>query len=344
MKNINKKKMEEIIIAGALGDAFGYNVEFKKLDQIIYLYGKEGIKLEHVYKWIVSDDTQMTLFCLEQLINYLQKNNIKIESTILEKINNEEIIEHIYNGYKNWLLTQNNNQPTIYNYFSDFKNKQNELLNYKSLYKNQAPGMTCLAALGSGRCGNMLNPINHSKGCGGIMRVAPIAFLPIALEQIFELGSQQAAITHGHPEGYLSAGFCAVILKQLASGYSFEQSYNSAKDILKKYINNTDILYYLNKVEHSFKKKFETPDDMNEIIGEGWVAEETLGIALYSFYHANNFEECLYISTNHNGDSDSTASVACQFYAAQYGLPEQYRSIEFDINDALQHIFRKMNQ
>ena len=51
-----------------------------------------------------------------------------------------------------------------------------EFSQQKLLKKRRAPGNTYLSALGSRRCGSIINKINNSKGCGGIMRVAKIAF------------------------------------------------------------------------------------------------------------------------------------------------------------------------
>lgn len=58
------------LLGGAVGDAFGYCVEFLRLPQIKAKFGPEGIK-EPEYtneKFIISDDTQTTLFTLEGLL------------------------------------------------------------------------------------------------------------------------------------------------------------------------------------------------------------------------------------------------------------------------------------
>ena len=45
-------------------------------------------------------------------------------------------------------------------------------------------------------------------------------------------------------------------------------------------------------------------------LGEGWVAEETWAIALYSaIRHIDSVEDAIIASVNHDGDSDSTGSV-----------------------------------
>ena len=51
-------------------------------------------------------------------------------------------------------------------------------------------------------------------------------------------------------------------------------------------------------------------------LGEGWVGEEALAIGVYAALRASSFEEALIIAANHDGDSDTTASIAGQIYGA----------------------------
>ena len=74
------------------------------------------------------------------------------------------------------------------------------------------PGNTCLSALRGEEMGELQRPLNNSKGCGGVMRVAPVGLVADDDEQAFNLGCGAAAITHGHPSGYYSAGCFAAII------------------------------------------------------------------------------------------------------------------------------------
>ena len=58
------------------------------------------------------------------------------------------------------------------------------------------------------------------------------------------------------------------------------------------------------------------------MLGEGWVGEEALAIALYAALRGRSFPEVLAIAANHDGDSDSTASIAGQLYGAWKGISE----------------------
>ena len=76
-------------------------------------------------------------------------------------------------------------------------------------------------------------------------------------------------------------------------------------------------------VEKALKLSKENLEDFEaiHILGEGWVAEETLAIAVYcSLKYSNNFEKGILASVNHNGDSDSTGSITGNILGAYLGI------------------------
>ena len=55
-------------------------------------------------------------------------------------------------------------------------------------------------------------------------------------------------------------------------------------------------------------------------LGEGWVGEEALAIALYScLKYPDDFSQALIVSVNHKGDSDSTGAIAGNILGAWIG-------------------------
>lgn len=64
------------------------------------------------------------------------------------------------------------------------------------------------------------------------------------------------------------------------------------------------------------------------MLGQGWVAEETLAIAVYyALKYSNDFEKGVLTAVNHSGDSDSTGSVTGQILGAYLGfeeIPQKY--------------------
>lgn len=64
-------------------------------------------------------------------------------------------------------------------------------------------------------------------------------------------------------------------------------------------------------------------------LGGGWVAEETLAIALFSVIrHIDDFKACMICAVNHGGDSDSTGAVAGNLIGAILGyeaIPDYFK-------------------
>ena len=54
--------------------------------------------------------------------------------------------------------------------------------------------------------------------------------------------------------------------------------------------------------------------------GRGWVGDEALAVGLHAAAKASSFSEAIEVASNHDGDSDSTASIAGQLYGAKHGL------------------------
>jgi ADP-ribosyl-[dinitrogen reductase] hydrolase len=301
------REIKEIIQAGAIGDAFGYQVEFQSMQQIQILYGEKGIKYHASSEKDASDDTQMTLFLWDAVKTYIKENNT---------FSLEDFTKDAHKAFKNWYETQINRYSALSN---------NEgLMGFKELYKRQAPGNTCMSALHNNTNRSVKFKINDSKGCGSVMRVAPLLVLKehykLTSEELFDVSAHQAAITHGNDEGMSATAFFTVLLDDLANGQSFNDAYTHSLKVTKKQKPNG----FINYIEDVYKKSLEpvllTGNDLEEIIGGGWIADEAVGVALYCAMKTNSFAQCLELSTNHSGDSDSTASMAAQLYAAKNGL------------------------
>jgi len=64
-----------------------------------------------------------------------------------------------------------------------------------------------------------------------------------------------------------------------------------------------------------------------EALGEGWVGEEALSIAVFCSLRAASFEEGIINAVNITGDSDSTGSIAGNILGARFGtqaIPPQW--------------------
>lgn len=311
-------KIRGSLVAGGIGDALGYPVEFRQYRDIEEHFGKNGIKdyvLSRSDKTaVISDDTQMTLFTANGLLNCFTRN--KIEGT------NDTPERDIYKCYLDWLAGQNGRRK---------KNNVSWLYDVKKLRVPRAPGITCLTSLESGTMGSVANPINQSKGCGGIMRVAPIGLFydkNTPIEDIMKIAAETAAITHGHSLGYIpSAAFAQIVHRIVYGGCPMG---NTLEDIVresnyiveKMYRGDRNLRYYLDLMDKAVAfSKNDRPDVENiEEIGGGWVAEDALAVSVYcSLKYRNDFDKAIISSVNHSGDSDSTGAITGNIVGALVG-------------------------
>lgn len=203
----------------------------------------------------------------------------------------------------------------------------------------RAPGTTCLNACEALLNGNVVS--NHSKGCGGIMRVAPMALpcagyksrgeSPYSIPMMDVAGAEVARVTHKHPLGFLPAALLTHLLYRLVPMCA-EDVCREIEDIARETIDSLDAIYegefeqdkqYLARItRHAIDFARNGRPDAENIcrLGEGWVGEEAWAVALYcAIRHIDNPEEALIVSVNHDGDSDSTGSICGNIMGAVYG-------------------------
>lgn len=337
MKNLSK--FRGCLIGGAAGDALGYAVEFQSLDGIRRKFGEKGIqRYEKINgKAIISDDTQMTLFTANGILLGITRGKMRGIMGPLET--------YIYYSYLDWLYTQTSKSIEEYQY--------TWLRNVKRLHARRSPGATCLDALMSGMLGTIDDPINNSKGCGGVMRVAPVGLYLCDHRNenyVTELGAKVAAITHGHPLGFIpAAALVNIIYNCFSERFSsleklIKHSIEFTSDMFSKFDETKAFVNLMNKVIELSKSKNE---DIKNILtlGEGWVADETLAIAVYcSLKYQNDFKKAVTASVNHGGDSDSTGAVTGNILGAWLGIEKipQYFIDDLELIDVIEEIAKDL--
>ncbi|MCL6580820.1 MAG: ADP-ribosylglycohydrolase family protein [Firmicutes bacterium] len=291
------------LLGTAVGDALGAPTESLRWPDIVHIYGPEGVHELEPWRGFAAgsftDDTQMTLATARGLL-------AAAESVLAG--DHEEAASAVYEEYLDWLRLQ------------------------ADPFHRRGPGNTCLTALLSGRMGTPAHPLNLSKGCGGVMRVAPVGLaLPGRPDEAFALGVATAAITHGHPCGYNSAGCAAAIVARLLVGQRLDEAVevelerpaldDETRDICRKAVE-------LARAGAGPDRVLARSEGLNggcvgagrpdwAPLGEGWVGEEALAIALYcALAFAGEpggpeaaFEAAVRAAANHSGDTDSTAAV-----------------------------------
>lgn len=173
------------------------------------------------------------------------------------------------------------------------------------LWVCRAPGNTCLSSLAaSTHFGHLAR--NNSKGCGTIMRVAPISLM-FPRDQVRAMAIETSALTHGHLTGQLAAAAWAEMLADVTAGADLEES---ATRTAETYARLTGGEETARAIQAALRAPRDGTGETVESLGGGWIAEEALSIALYACLAGGSFEEALLIAGTHGGDSDSTAAIA----------------------------------
>ncbi|WP_407364588.1 ADP-ribosylglycohydrolase family protein (plasmid) [Pseudomonas luteola] len=329
------ERFKGCLLGGAVGDALGAPVEFMSRHEILDRFGPDGItRYARAFGGLgrITDDTQMTLFTAEGLIRGWVRGCQRGITTYTG------VTAH---AYFRWLRTQGlSSTRTV-----DFDGETTGwLYSQLALHSQRAPGHTCLSALQE-----MQHPgepaQNNSKGCGGVMRVAPVGLFGWRLgqcaspEQTFELGTELAALTHGHPTGALTGGVLAVLILQLTNGATLTEALRMATAILRQRPHHEEILRALEQAQ-ALSASDTVPEQAITRLGEGWIAEEALAIAVYCALVARDFRHGVILAVNHDGDSDSTGAIAGNLLGTLHGvraIPQEWLS-PLELHDVIQEL------
>ena len=295
------------LLGGAVGDALGALVEFDSLAQIRRRYGPDGLTDFPPDAGHITDDTQMTLFTAEGLIRAHRRSEAR---------HFDYAVDELWAAYRRWLATQEEapagNGPEI---LGDGQRAAN-LVTEPVLQYRRGPGNTCLSALAGNEPGSVELPVNNSKGCGGVMRVAPVG---LVAPRPCGLGIASAALTHGHASGYLSAGAGAEIIARLRVGEGVRPATEAAIEAVSSWPGHDETVAALSRaLTLADQQPVPTPEAV-ATLGEGWVGEEALAIAVYCAVAGASFEAAVLAAANHSGDSDSTAAITGNLLGAAGG-------------------------
>jgi len=337
MGNIDKYR--GCLLGGAAGDALGYAIEFDREEAIAARYGSRGIRdyqLDERGLAPFSDDTQMTLYTANSLLCSLAALSAQASGgapalasptlpspAALATYAPAQMAQF----YVEWMYTQVSPYPLA--------EPKAWISSLPELFASRAPGVTCMNA-----CEAMANgakAVNNSKGCGGIMRMAPVGLINTCPSfsgvELQCLGAQLAELTHCHELGWMPAGVFAHIVSLLSrdEASSVREAATQALNTLPEAFPNA---HYLGQLQELLRYTLRLADsdipDLEAIhaLGEGWVAEEALAIGLLcSLRHEDDFAGAITSAVNHGGDSDSTGAIAGNIVGAHLGLagiPQRY--------------------
>ena len=283
-------RLHASLLGGAIGDSLGADIEFLSLAEIHRRF-PDGISELPPHMGLhgaITDDTQMTLFTVEGIIR------ARVRGVLKGICHPPSLIHH---ALLRWYRTQGSN-PKV-------ETDNVGLINDPRLRVCRAPGNTCLSSLAaSAHFGDLAR--NNSKGCGTIMRVAPVGLM-FPRDQVRAMAIETSALTHGHLTGQLAAAAWAEMLADVAAGADLEES---ATQTAETYARLTGGEETARAIQAALSAPRNRTGETVETLGGGWTAEEAMSIALYACLAGGSFEAALLIAATHGGDSDSTAAIA----------------------------------
>ena len=261
-----------------------------------------------------SDDTQMSLYTLDGLLEALEWANQGLSA-------DETAV--LWLAYLRWLKTQgvplDPAAPTPPLRWIDSQ---------RILHQRRDPAEACLAGLSGPDMGTRFRPVNpQAKGPGTVTRSAPFGLLPyVETDMVYRLSNDAAALTHGHPSARHSAAVFAALIHDLLDPAASLPA--AAAAALRRAADSgvPELAARMTAAVELARSGPVSPQELTEALGEGWAAEETLAIGVYAALATasagtpqEHFRAALALAVNHDGDSDSTGSVTGNILGTLYG-------------------------
>ncbi|MDR0875702.1 MAG: ADP-ribosylglycohydrolase family protein, partial [Clostridiales Family XIII bacterium] len=267
---INKDHFRGCLLGGATGDAKGYHV-------------REG------GKDLITDNTQLSIFTVDGMI---------WADTRVKRKGVYAYIPCLFYSYQKWYYTQTGGlADKDYGFILD-----GEVMQRDDLFARRGEGVTSLNALASSiknSYGTVATRINDLNRPGCVARVAPIGlYFAHDPDMAFRIACESAAITHGHTEAIMSAGYMAVLIACLAQGAPLSEAISDALACLDESDFDDTVTADLIRKAESLAKGKQQGRKAVESIGEGWTAPEATAIATFlALRHGKNFEEAIDAAT-----------------------------------------------
>ena len=335
LQEIKRSRYLGCLLGGAVGDALGFPIEFMKENTIWAKYGPKGIRTlaQAGHPARISDDTQMTLFAANAIVYTKRQGG--------------DLRENLWTAHREWLGTQGDTSR-----MDDPAHPKMWVYMDKRMHALRAPGNSCMSAIRySSHGGTVDEPVNNSKGCGTVMRAAPFG-LAVSAETsrgdgfiaVHKMAACDAALTHGHELAWASSSMLAQIIFYIVQ-YSPGRGYGLENVIPHVSFPGDETAH---KLLMRAVKLAQDPavSDLDGIhtLGEGWVAEEALAIAVFcAVRYQNDFAAAIRTAVNHKGDSDSTGAICGNILGAWLGKDAVERA--FDLNDLeLRDVIEQMGE
>lgn len=359
-----KDKITASFLLGACGDTLGAPIEgIFSLQKIIDKYGVDGLRdiisydnpfddHQHIEAGRVTDDTTMMMTVAAALVMARREASPKDDNFT------DIMRRYLWQGFLNWGQHQDDAQA--------ISSKIDQTIAWpdsvKPFWFHCGAGSGTIAALLQNEPSRVGHIIDYNctirgkevkspnQGCGGMMRVAPIAFLPdLPLAETFRLAAESAAPTNAHPDAYVAAGITALYIRFAAEGMGIQSAIDKALIVTDGYASHpsyrdgiTQCRTAIEAAQDAARDQtfdFATINSLPDKIGykNPFLAIPVLAQVTYACLACKDdpsrIKDTLVLAANHRGDSDSVAAIVGHILGARHGTV----AIPADYLSALQH-------
>lgn len=305
-RRIRFQRWARSLLAGAVGDAWGYQIEPLSMAAIRAAHGPAGMDLPRIGRLVVSDDTQLTLFILEGVLDVLRARQATPAG-----LDDTAVLDRLRIACLDWYTTQ---------FGIEAHRPIGDLAGMDVLRHLRTPDATFLTAFADGGKGTPEHPANDSAGAGGAVRIAAIPLLAATPTDACRLAARHAASTHGHLDGYGAAGFLAALLWRLCDGAAPMEAAVAALGDLSMFAMRLPPARRppTEPYQHALALAGApgSGTSLPASLGRGRTGAEAVAIGLWAALQAETLIDSLRIAVNHDGGSSSTGSIAGQIRAA----------------------------
>lgn len=316
------------VLGCAVGEALGAPIAAESWDEIKSRHGEAGL-LDYVPAGHpagrLGSDTQLLLFSLEGTI----RANVSRRRDGIE-----DPLRHIQHAYQRWLHTQHLSWGRAAGEFlQQTPEPDGWLVEQRALFQTRNPGRTMMRTLiafakGQQAMGTPESPVSDSKGSTAVLRAVPAALWTNEPADVFRVGMNAAALTHGHPMAYLSAGSLAFLISRLIRGEGLRSAADDVLGVLGEHAGYEEVRKLISAALRLADSGLAAPEDLERSLGNGSAAPEALAIGLYAALVSDgDFDVGVSAAVNHSGNSATTGAVCGSLMGALLGggkIPERW--------------------
>lgn len=251
---------------------------------------------------LITGETQVSLFVLDAMVRAgIRRRRAGAADPVAE----------VAQGLRRWLQTQ---EPRLDGPADGW------WPGHEQLRAKRWPDHTTLAVVRAGALGTPERPVNDSRAATVLPRAAAAALWSADAGQVFDLGARIAALTHGHPIAYLSAGAYAVLVHTFLSGISNPaRAVHAALDELARRPGHEPVSQALATVLEPEEEGAEAnPAAQIKALGAGWDAHEALAMAVHAAFSSPRFDLVLGRAVGNAANSATVGALAASLMTSVY--------------------------